>query len=70
MQFAFNVTMKVRDRLELIASTPEACAPRTPDVPHNDANTPSFSDRIGGPVFHRVASCIEPAARDLHPDRD
>src|SRR5215831_19502449 len=62
--------MKVRDRLEPIASTPEACAPRTPDVPHDDTNTPDFPHRVRGPVFHRAPSCIEPASRNFHPDRD
>src|SRR5512132_3650596 len=62
--------MKVRDRLESIASTPEACAPQTPDIPHHDTNTSTLPDRFRGPVFYRPARCIEPASRDFYPNRD
>src|SRR3954471_11303032 len=62
--------MKVRDRLEAIASTPEACAPRTPDIPHHDTDTPGFPDRFRSPVFYRPARCFKPASRDFYPNRD
>src|SRR6476660_1521434 len=62
--------MKVRDRLESIASTPEACAPQTPDIPHHDTNTSSLPHRLRGVVFHRPACGPQPASRDFYSNRD
>src|SRR5436190_5129786 len=62
--------MKVRDRLESIASTPQACAPRTPDIPHHDTNTSTLHHCFRGPVFYRPARCVKPASRDFYPNRD
>jgi len=62
--------MKVRDRLEPIASTPEVCPPQTPDIPHHDTNTSTLPHRFRGVVFHWPARCIKPASRDFYPNRD
>src|SRR6476659_3213752 len=62
--------MKVRDRLEAIASTPEACAPQAPHIPHHDTDTSTLPYRFRGVVFHRLACCIKSASRDFHPNRD
>src|SRR4029077_12086109 len=69
-QFVCGVTMKVRDRLEAIASTPEACASQTPDIAHHDTDTSTLPHRFRGPVFDRPARCIKPASRDFYPNRD
>src|SRR3954452_16711960 len=62
--------MKVRDRLEAIASASEACAPQTPDIPHHDTDTSILPYRFRDVVFHRSACCIESASCDFHPNRD
>src|SRR6266511_2799364 len=62
--------MKGRDRLEPIASTPEACVPQTPDIPHHDTNASTLPNRFGGVVFYRLARCFKSASRDFYPNRD
>jgi hypothetical protein len=70
VQCVCGVTRKVRDRLEAIASTPEACAPQTPHIPYHDTNASTVPHCFRGIVFYRPACGSEPASRDFHPNRD
>jgi hypothetical protein len=49
---------------------PDACAPRTPDVPQHDSNTSTFSYRFRSLVFNRPARGVKPASRYFYPHRN